>query len=384
MAEVFLAERTDAPDADRLAIKRILPHLASELDFITMFKEEARIARTLDHPNIVRLHDCGAINGRYYLALEYLDGRSLAEVMCAAKEKQEQLPLGAAVHIMAAISDALHHAHELIIDGRPANLVHRDISPSNVMITFDGRVKLLDFGVAHTAVRHQEKTRTGIVKGKLSYCSPEQIDGLVALDRRSDIFSAGAVFFELLTATRLFKRASEFQTSLAVTAAQVPSPSSIRRDVPAELDSVLLRALSKAPNARFQTAAELRRTFDPLLERYPADLKELMARLFSNGVRSAPSPRTGTHSPLAALPRVDLAAAEGQCGTGTLPLPVGTRCPHATGCALYPKFKIHGLLNVWKLNFCDSDYTKCARHLRMSHSLPVPASLLPNGKDLGL
>lgn len=281
MAEVFLAQQLGAEGVSKLvAVKRILPHLSRQPEFVAMFLDEARLASNLSHPNVVQVFDFGEFEGRYYLAMEYLAGENLGAVTRLAHGTGKPIPLQVAVQLMIGACDGLHYAHELTEHGKPLNLVHRDISPSNIMVSYQGGVKLLDFGIAHAAERRQERTETGVVKGKYPYCSPEQLSGSAALDRRSDLFSLGIVFHELVTGRRLFKRESDVQTCFAVINDPIPSVCAARSDLPQALDRVLRQALERQPERRYQTALELRKEIDRLQSGPPVRLDEYMVELF--------------------------------------------------------------------------------------------------------
>ncbi len=286
MAEIYLAEQTGTAEFSKLvAIKRMLPQLCREPQFVAMFLDEARIASRLSHPNVVQVFDFGEIDGRYYLAMEYLAGESLSSLMRHTYGEDVKLDLSVALQIMIGVCDGLHHAHEYSQDGKPMNLVHRDVSPSNVVVTYQGGIKVLDFGIARAAERKQERTQTGVIKGKFPYCSPEQFKAL-ELDRRSDIFSMGVVFHELVTGKRLFKRDSDAQTCMAVMTENPAPPTSLREGLPPELDRVLARALEKDRDKRYSTALELRRDLERLVSGPTLRIDEYMLRIFGQARQS--------------------------------------------------------------------------------------------------
>lgn len=257
MAEIFLANQLGIQGFEKLVvIKRVLPNLSATDDFVTMFLDEARIAARLDHPNIVRIYDLGEENGQYFIAMEYIAGEDLASVI--QQSKRLQLPLSpefvADVGIGAA--EALMFAHEMEDQaGKHMNLVHRDVSPSNILVTYQGGAKLVDFGIAR-AESNVSKTEGGQVKGKTNYLSPEQIKGQ-RVDGRTDIFALGITLHELLTGQRLFRRDNQLQTMSAILAGDIEPPSNVRPELPVELDEIVLRALAREPNDRYQTAGEL-------------------------------------------------------------------------------------------------------------------------------
>jgi len=260
MAEIFLARQreasTSAPDGSVLVIKRVLPHLADDSRFVAMFRDEARLAARIEHQNVCRVLDSGSVGDTYFIAMEYLHGMPLSRLLVRAARSGQPLDLRLIAGLMVQCCAGLHHAHELIDgDGRALDVVHRDISPPNIFVTAGGVVKILDFGVAK-AHGASEKTRTGTVKGKNAYMSPEQVLGQ-PMDRRSDIFSLGIVLWEALSAQRLFMREVDFETFRAITEGDVPDVRLLRADTPSELAEVVHQALSLRPDQRFASALAL-------------------------------------------------------------------------------------------------------------------------------
>lgn len=257
MAEIFCAKAQGAEGFERLvAIKRINPNLVHDEQFLTMFIDEANISSQLNHPNICQIFDLGAVNEQYYIALEHIHGRDLKAIFRALVRTGRTMPVEHACWIAAQMCEGLHYAHNCTgPDDEPLNLVHRDISLQNILVSFTGDVKLIDFGIAKAAGRSTQ-TQAGFVKGKFAYMSPEQLRGL-PVDRRSDVFSTGIVLFELLTGQRLFLAESTIATVRKVRDAVVTPPSTLNRGIPAELEQILLRALSKHREDRFQDAADL-------------------------------------------------------------------------------------------------------------------------------
>jgi serine/threonine-protein kinase len=258
MATVWVArERTKDPKDDRLvAVKAMLPELAEESEFVRMFLDEVRLVRSIRHPNVVQVHDVGEHDGVMWMSMEWVEGESLHTVIAEAG-KRRAIPPEMAVKIIADACAGLHAAHELRDENqRLRGVVHRDISPHNILIGTNGFVKLVDFGVAKAVGRVSEATRAGQLKGKFGYMSPEQARGK-AVDRRSDLFSIGIVLFELTTSRRLFRGDSDIETLKLVISAQVPRPTSLDPSYPVELERIVLRALERNPQARYQTAAEL-------------------------------------------------------------------------------------------------------------------------------
>lgn len=298
MAIVYRAV-VDGPEgfARQVVLKRILPRLSSNPKFVNMFLAEARLCALLHHPSIVQVHDLGEIGGDYFLAMEYVDGLDLATVMSRASHNRRVMPPGVACQLALQIADALGYAHGLEdAEHRPLEIVHRDVSPSNIMITTQGVAKLLDFGIAKVAAHAAaEHTRTGTLKGKVSYMSPEQAEG-TAVDRRTDIFALGIVLWECLTGERLFGgTGDEMETLLRVREAKIWPPSSVRPDIEPDIDAVVMRMLAKTPEARFQSCAEVMSALRPIVHRLDADstsLREFVA-----------STATANDSPVPAAPR---------------------------------------------------------------------------------
>lgn len=254
MAEIWTASvRGPAGFQREIAIKRILPHLARDEHFTSMFLDEASIASKLAHPNIAQIYELGEDGDEYFIAMEYVDGMDLASILDEVEARNTFIPVPIAAKITADVLNALHFAHDFEDDGRAYGIVHRDVSPHNVLISKSGVVKLVDFGVAKAVDRHS-KTQTGVVKGKLSYMAPEQVEQS-EIDRRADIFSAGVVLFELLTNQSPFGR--ELKAISAILNDDPPDPREMRHAVPWELVQIIRMSLAKEPGDRFQTALEM-------------------------------------------------------------------------------------------------------------------------------
>jgi serine/threonine protein kinase len=283
MAEVWKARITGPAGFSRtLVIKRILPHLVEDEHFVQMFVAEARLSARLNHTNIVQVFELGDVEGEFYLAMEYVHGRDLVNTVRAQLLRGMPMP-GMAAFAVREVCRALAYAHGLTDDqGQPLRLIHRDVSPSNVMISFDGAVKLLDFGIAKAlADANENKTVTGTLKGKFGYMSPEQVEGK-DIDHRADLFAAGVVLHEVLTGKRLFKGGSDLQTIAMVRDAKVEPPSASNPSVPPELDAICLKALARDPDDRWRGCDEMAAALDEVVhqlkwgaERMASTLREL-------------------------------------------------------------------------------------------------------------
>ncbi len=290
MATVYLARAEGIGGFDRLvALKIIHPHLAKQKEFVEMFLDEARLAARVVHPNVCSVFDYGAEDGTYFLAMDYLVGENAGRVLRVAARRADitgrpALPLILA-RIIADACEGLHAAHEARADdGSPLGLVHRDVTLHNLFVGYDGSVRVVDFGVAKAA-GGSHRTTAGTLKGKFPYMSPEQVRQ-EPLDRRSDVWSLGVCLFELLARRRLFRTDGEFQTLKAVLEQEIPVPSSLRPNVPAALDAVVLKALSRDPEQRYASARELGRALNAAIGASggagAADLAELMDDLFAD------------------------------------------------------------------------------------------------------
>jgi serine/threonine-protein kinase len=259
MAEILLSRLTGPSGFERpVVVKRILPHLAHSPEFSAMFLDEARLVARIRHPNVVQVHELGEAEGELFLVMEYLEGESVAGILRRFVAKGERVPYTLGAYAIAEACAGLHAAHESTdSEGLPLDLVHRDVSPQNVFVLYGGGVRLLDFGIAKASDRSSQ-TAAGELKGKFQYMSPEQCL-CKPLDRRSDLFSLGVVLFELTTNRRLFKRDNELLTFKAICELPVPRPSQTIDDYPEVLEKVVLKALARRVDERYQTAAEMRR-----------------------------------------------------------------------------------------------------------------------------
>ncbi|MGD2126788.1 MAG: protein kinase [Desulfobacteraceae bacterium] len=256
MAELYRARIRGTQGFEKLvAIKKLLSHLTDEVELVNAFIDEAKLAALLQHQNIVNIFDFGSLEGTYFIAMEHLFGKDLRLIAEKSKEHGPPLSLQHALYITSKICQGLDYAHNLKdFQGNPLNIIHRDISPQNILITYDGEVKIVDFGIAKAAGQNT-KTRDGVIKGKVSYMSPEQASG-ETIDNRSDIFSTGILLYEVVTGKRMFEGDS-LQALAQVRDAKFEPPESAAPDLSAKLYEILHRALAKQPDQRYQSAGEM-------------------------------------------------------------------------------------------------------------------------------
>ncbi|WP_413288195.1 serine/threonine protein kinase [Bdellovibrio sp. HCB337] len=262
MAEVFLARPASHRGNGRVqVIKRILPHAANDGEFIKMFNTEIQVCMGFNHPHTVQIHDFGECNRRPYISMEYIEGKNLKDVICKFTERGEFMPIPMALSLLAQAASGLSYAHTFVnkVTGEEVRAIHRDISPHNLIVSYEGNLKVIDFGIAKAASRMVEATQAGTIKGKFAYLSPEQITG-ETLDARVDIFALGIVAWELLTLRRPFFRAGDSEMTILDTIRNcdfnVKAPSYFNGEVPPELDAVILKALRRNPDERYATAEE--------------------------------------------------------------------------------------------------------------------------------
>ena len=291
MAEIFLARVSGLPGFQKMVvIKRILPQLATNDDFIEMFLDEARIAATLQHPNVVQMYDVGVVDGNYFIAMEYLHGEDVRSIQKTLWKRDEKLPLEHALNVMIGICSGLHYAHDKVgFDGKPLNIVHRDVTPQNVIVTYDGGVKLLDFGIAKASNRFGE-TRFGTLKGKVPYMSPEQCRG-EPLDRRSDIFSLGIMLYELTVGRKLYRGKSDFEILKQIVEGTVARPTEIDAHYDKQLEKIVMRALEKERDKRYQTVREMLHDLEQLVRQSqiylsPSSLQQFMEKVFGRKIEA--------------------------------------------------------------------------------------------------
>lgn len=273
MAELFLAKQEGMEGFEKiLAIKRILPHLTQDREFVNMFINEAKLAALLTHQNIVQIYDLGSAvpmgfsEPSYYIAMEYIKGKDLRNMVNSLKNKKTTFPIDHAISIMNKVCCGLDYAHrKKDSQGNDLHIVHRDISPQNILVSYEGDVKVVDFGIAKASSQSSE-TRTGLLKGKLAYMSPEQAWGKT-VDCRTDIFAMGIVLYEILTGERLFKGENEISTLEKVREAKIPPAPFLNPQIDQELNHILLKALAKHPSDRFQTASEMAISLETIISK---------------------------------------------------------------------------------------------------------------------
>ena len=286
MAEVFLAIQSGLQGFEKyLAIKRIRPHLCGEENFVKMFLNEARLAAQLQHPNVVQIFDLGRIGESYFIAMEYISGRDMSRVLPRSEKLGIRFPIEYALTVATKVLDGLSYAHaKTDAFGKHLNIVHRDITPENIMLSWNGNVKILDFGIAK-ATTHTDQTKAGEIKGKLAYMSPEQAKGKV-LDQRSDIFSLGIILYEWVTGYRLFNGENEMAILKQIIDERIYPPSYFREEIPPEVEAILMRALEKDRKNRYQNAREMQLDIHQVLSKSEfspssAHLAAFMEQMFS-------------------------------------------------------------------------------------------------------
>jgi serine/threonine protein kinase len=304
MAEIYLARAEDEDGTVRhVVLKRVLMEMQHDPQMLQMFLEEGRVALRLFHPNVCHVYEVGESNGLTYMVLEWVHGTSLRELVRRAKAQNATLPAQLAVHIIAKVASALDYVHNARgLDGKPLSIIHQDVTPHNVMLSWKGQVKLLDFGIAKTSVGEGQ----GVPQGKYEYMSPEQVRG-ERIDPRSDVFALGVCLYEVLTGSSLYQREGVPQTMTAVVEEPVPSVRAVRKDIPEALDRIVTRALAKKPKDRFATAGEMQRALEDWLARNGGAIADVRLALtvggYFNGAEKQPLPKqaaqfTGTFAAL--------------------------------------------------------------------------------------
>ncbi|HEY5949054.1 MAG TPA: serine/threonine-protein kinase, partial [Kofleriaceae bacterium] len=250
MATIYLARVSGTAGFEKLVVlKCILPGLARDRAFVTMFLDEARLAATLRHSNIADVFDVGVEDGTYFFAMEYIHGHNARSVRIEAKQRQIAIPLEVSLAIVAGTAAALGYAHSRSSSEGPLHLVHRDVSPSNVIVSYEGAVKLVDFGIARANLRRGARTRTGLKRGKAPYMAPEQCRG-ETIDNRSDLFSLGTMLYELTAGQRPFLGNSDFEVMESIVTCEPEPPSMLVRDYPPRLEEIVMRLLARSPQGR--------------------------------------------------------------------------------------------------------------------------------------
>nr|WP_254626577.1 serine/threonine protein kinase [Myxococcus sp. CA039A] len=324
MGAVYLARQKGPVGFQKLlVVKRLLPHLSEDDEFIEMFLDEGRIAAHLNHPNIAQIYDLGDVDGQYFIAMEYVHGEAVGPLGLRAQQRKLSIPLALKCRIIADAAAGLDAAHNARSpSGRKLALIHRDVSPQNVLVGYNGGVKIIDFGVAKASGKFSQ-TVVGTIKGKHAYMSPEQARG-EPLDHRSDIFGLGTVFYELLTHQRLFKRDTEIATLKAVVGTKIVPPSELSSDIPKELDAIVLKALARKRDERFASAGEVQLALDEFLVQHklhatPAHLAAFMQDTYSEELeeeRLAAEPTVIHYDPRIAARQQAAAAAAAAGDTG--------------------------------------------------------------------
>ncbi|WP_426745223.1 protein kinase [Myxococcus faecalis] len=339
MGAVYLARQKGPVGFQKLlVVKRLLPHLSEDDEFIEMFLDEGRIAAHLNHPNIAQIYDLGDVDGQYFIAMEYVHGEAVGPLGLRAQQRKLTIPLGLKCRIIADAAAGLDAAHNARSpSGRKLALIHRDVSPQNVLVGYNGGVKLIDFGVAKASGKFSQ-TVVGTIKGKHAYMSPEQARG-EPLDHRSDIFGLGTVFYELLTHQRLFKRDTEIATLKAVVGTKIVPPSEVMPDIPKALDAIVLKALARKREERFASAGEVQLALDEFLVQQklhatPAHLAAFMQDTYSEELeeeRLAAEPTVIHYDPrLAARQQAAAAAAAAGDTAGSGQRPTARPTPAGT------------------------------------------------------
>ncbi|MFO7713063.1 serine/threonine protein kinase [Desulfosarcina sp.] len=302
MAELYLADylREDG-FRKTVAVKKVLPHLADNRDFIDMFIREARLAALLQHPNVVQIADFGKIQNAYFIAMEYVNGKNLAEVMGFLKKG---LPVDMAVFLVLKISNGLQYSHSRKDDktGKPLNIVHRDISPQNILISLNGEVKLSDFGISK-ATSEPSLTQAGVIKGKLSYLSPEQAMGQ-AVNHQIDIYALGLVFYEILSGSRLYRFANDIEAIRTIPQMTIAPIIDQRPDIPQGLNDIVMKCLEKSTVRRYQSAQELHDDLFKLKNHLGITYDASDLAMFMRTNFEKPEPEPGASSQSTAAPKM--------------------------------------------------------------------------------
>jgi serine/threonine-protein kinase len=293
MAEIYLAKSNAANGLNKFfAIKRILPQFTNNEDFVSMFKEEAKVCINLNHSNVVSIFDFGIEQGQFYLVMDFVEGRNLRQIINELKKTNKSFSIDQALYLVKEAAAGLDHAHRCTdsMSGKPLNITHRDMSPQNVMVSYEGEIKVIDFGIAK-AETEAEDTKAGTLKGKFSYMSPEQAEGQ-PIDPRTDVFALGIVLWELLANDRLFTGSNEAAILRKVRDCQVPQIRKINPTVPQELERIVMKALAKDRNLRYQTAANFQKDLNRFLNTQypdfsPQDFSQFIKECFKDAFAEA-------------------------------------------------------------------------------------------------
>lgn len=285
MAKIYLARPIFKDKFQFVVIKIIQPQYVSNESFIKMFNDEMTLTNSLIHPALAQVYDFGKEGQYYYAAIEFVQGVNLKEFLSKLISQNKNFPIDVATHIIIQAAKALHFVHHFVdpATGNSLNIVHRDISPHNIMISYDGNVKVIDFGIAKADMEREEKTKTGTLKGKISYLGPEYIEGL-KLDNRYDIFSLGITFWELLTGKKLFDGPNDMAIIKMIQECKIPDPRDIRSDIPEELVEILIKSLKKERMKRFQTMDEFQRALSSFLQKEYMNFNSSDITVFNNDV----------------------------------------------------------------------------------------------------
>ncbi len=357
MAELYLAQVSGVGGFQKqVVVKRILPQLAESEELFRMFLDEARIAATLQHPNVVQVYDSCQEDGEYFMAMEYLDGTDLRTLRKVLADKALPLPWEHALHIVTSIAAGLHYAHDKRgLDNQPLGIVHRDVTPHNIFLTREGGVKLVDFGIAKAQGRMAQETALGTLKGKLAYMSPEQCQG-EDIDRRSDIYSLGVILFELTTGRRLYAGTTEYQLIKEIVEKDIKPPSSFM-EYPEELESIVLKCLQKNPDDRYSSAREIQADLEAFSREYQVMSSALGFSTFLEPLLAAATTAAENRwkhrkeaTPLRARSKAETPKAAKvsakRSPRGSVPLPRPSTTPHPEESAAIPSLKPSGVVNM--------------------------------------
>ncbi len=295
MAEVFLARPATQGGNGRVQIiKRILPHVATSPIFLEMFQTETQVIMGFNNPHTVQLHDSGEFNGQPFIAMEYIEGKNLKELISKVSAQNQHIPIPTVLSVIAQAAAGLSYAHTFVnkVTGETVNAIHRDISPHNLILSYEGNLKVIDFGIAKAASSMAEQTRIGTLKGKTAYLSPEQANGQ-SLSARSDIFALGIVAWELLTLRRPFTKEGDSEINIISRIdncdLHIVPPSEFNKDVPKEVDDIILKALRKNPDERYATASEFQAALRGAMQKFSPnytyqDTGKIIRALFANEI----------------------------------------------------------------------------------------------------